>query len=144
MKKFLTLLAAFGCAVALAACSSNKVNYDELAGHRFVLVSHNGIAPATTSNPVIEFRSEVNSDLIKVSGKMCNGFNATAKYTNGVLQSNQVAMTKAICSETELNMLDIDIVRMLADGVKVKKSGDKLILSTPTQTLIYQNQDIKN
>ncbi|MBC9130469.1 META domain-containing protein [Frischella sp. Ac48] len=143
MKKLATICAVLGTTALLSACTSNKTYTDDLAGHRFVLTTATSNVLTVTAPPVIEFYPQAQSDRLKVVGKMCNNFNGIATYRNGILHADNLVMTRAICSETALNMLDAEISRMFIRGIKVDKRGDQLVLRSGNTTLIYTQEDIK-
>lgn len=143
MKKIMAMLAVVGSAVLFVGCTSNAAKYDELAGHRYVLSSVNGIAVGQQTPPAIEFRSDVNSDAITVSGKMCNTFTGKAFYAKGFLKSNDLAMTRMICDDVQLNQLDGIVGKMFSQGVKATKSDETLTLRSLTDVLVYKQEDIK-
>ncbi|WP_392559313.1 META domain-containing protein [Orbus mooreae] len=139
MKKFVTLVAILGLSSVLAACSSSNQNKAETIEGSYVLISANDQTLPQSIPPVIDL--SVSDDLteVQIKGKMCNLFNGNANYQNGVLQGNFM-MTRALCNEPELNALDMQVSQMFAKGVKVQKSDDKLILTSGTDTLVYQQK----
>lgn len=143
MKKIATIGAILAATALLSACSSNKTTTNDLVGHRFVLNSAASNAAAVSEAPVIEFYPQVQSDRLKVVGKMCNNFNGIATYRNGILHSDQLVMTRSICAKTLLNVLDGEISKMFVQGIKVDKKGDQLVLKSGNTILIYTQQDIK-
>ena len=143
MKKLATICAVLGTAALLSACTSNKTSNDDLAGHRYVLSTASTNVLTVAAPPVIEFYPLVQNDRLKVVGKMCNNFNGIATYRNGILHADNLVMSRAICSETVLNMLDVEISKMFIQGIKVEKRGDQLVLRSGRTTLIYKQEDIK-
>lgn len=137
MKKLVTLVAILGVASVLSACSSTHQNKDETIDGSYILVSANDQQLPETIPPVINLSVSDDLTQVVVSGKMCNVFNGNAAYQGGVLQGNFM-MTRALCSEQALNALDLQVGQMFANGAKVEKSGDHLILTSGNDKLVYK------
>lgn len=102
MKKIVTLIA---LSMVMAGCVSNgkvSVNREQLQHHRFVLESVNGKPVTVAKNqPELSF-----GENMTVSGKMCNQFTGQGKLSDGELKVKNLAMTRMMCADPQLNTLD--------------------------------------
>ncbi|MEO1739395.1 hypothetical protein RB531_4911 [Salmonella enterica subsp. enterica serovar Typhimurium] len=95
MKKIVTLVA---LSIIMTGCvSSGKVSVkrEQLEHHRFVLESVNG---KTVTGPELSFGEDMT-----VSGKMCNQFTGEGKLSDGELKVKNLAMTRMMCADPQLN-----------------------------------------
>jgi len=139
MKKMIALVA---ISVVLSGCvrsgaNNTTVKAEQLMQHRFVLGSVNGQAvDAGDHPPEIRFDKEM-----KVSGSMCNRFSGQGKLSEGKLTVKNMAMTRMMCIQDQLNALDNTLGNMLSKGAQVDLTGNQLTLITADQTLIYTLAD---
>ena len=144
MKKSVYLLAAV---VLLAGCVYNSkvsTRAEQLQHHRFVLESVNG-KPAPASKTPLELSFGQQTSIIHhlyVSGNMCNRFSGTGRVSDGALKVKDVAMTRKLCTDPQLNELDKTISTMLSEGAQVDLTESQLTLATSSQTLIYKLSDL--
>lgn len=140
MKKVAALVA---LSLLMAGCVSNDkiaVTPEQLQHHRFVLESVNGQPVAADNNsPEISF-----GEKMTISGRMCNRFSGEAKLSDGELKAKNLAMTRMMCANPQLNELDSTFGEMLREGAQVDLTGDQLTLATAKQTLIYKLADLVN
>lgn len=132
MKKRIALLLV---SMTLAGCSSlNHVNSDALANRNFVLKSVDGVAaePHEGMKPGIHF-----SEDMRVTGVMCNRFFGQGKLENGVLSVPQMASTRMMCVDADLNAWEAAIGQMLTRGAKVSLQQDTLTLTGQDHALVY-------
>lgn len=111
MKKIVTLVA---LSIIMTGCvSSGKVSVkrEQLEHHRFVLESVNG---KTVTGPELSF-----GEGMTVSGKMCNQFTGEGKLSDGELKVKNLAMTRMMCADPQLNALDGTI----SDGLQHRRAG---------------------
>lgn len=111
MKKIVTLVA---LSIIMTGCvSSGKVSVkrEQLEHHRFVLESVNG---KTVTGPELSFGEDMT-----VSGKMCNQFTGEGKLSDGELKVKNLAMTRMMCADPQLNALDGTI----SDGLQQRRAG---------------------
>lgn len=137
MKKVVTLIA---LSMLMAGCVSNgkvSVNREQLQHHRFVLQSVNGKAVTATNPPELSF-----GENMTVSGKMCNQFHGQGKLSDGELKVKDMAMTRMMCAEPQLNALDGIVSDMFKQGAQVDLTADQLTLATAEQTLTYKLADL--
>lgn len=138
MKKVVTLIA---LSMLMAGCLSNgkvSVNRDQLQHHRFVLQSVNGKAVTVANNPPeLSF-----GENMTVSGKMCNQFHGQGKLSDGELKVKDMAMTRMMCADPQLNALDGIVSEMFKQGAQVDLTADQLTLATAEQTLTYKLADL--
>ena len=137
MKKVVTLIA---LSMLMAGCVSNgkvSVNREQLQHHRFVLQSVNGKAVTATNPPELSF-----GENMTVSGKMCNQFRGQGKLSDGELKVKDMAMTRMMCADPQLNALDGIVSEMFKQGAQVDLTADQLTLATAEQTLTYKLADL--
>lgn len=137
MKNVVTLIA---LSMLMAGCVSNgkvSVNREQLQHHRFVLQSVNGKAVTATNPPELSF-----GENMTVSGKMCNQFHGQGKLSDGELKVKDMAMTRMMCADPQLNALDGIVSEMFKKGAQVDLTADQLTLATAEQTLTYKLADL--
>lgn len=138
MKNVVTLIA---LSMLMAGCVSNgkvSVKSEQLQHHRFVLESVNGKPVTAAKNqPELSF-----GENMTVSGKMCNQFTGQGKLSDGELKVKQLAMTRMMCADPQLNALDGVISEMLNQGAQVDLTANQLTLATAEQTLSYKLADL--
>ena len=144
MKNVFFVLAA---AALLSGCVYNSkmsTNADQLQHHRFVLESVNGKTMSSKGTPLELSFGEKQPILEKiyVSGNMCNGFSGTATLHKGELKTSELAMTRKLCSDAQLNELDATFSNMLRQGAQVDLTEQQLTLATADQTLVYRLADL--
>lgn len=143
MKKTLFLLAA---ATLLSGCVYNSKVFtggDQLQHHRFVLESVNGQPVKDSGTPLeLSFGEKQLLNKIYLSGTMCNGFSGTATIANGELTAPDLAMTRKMCSNPQLNELDNTLATMLRKGAQIDLTESQLTLATADQTLSYKLADL--
>ena len=93
------------------------------------VVPHEGIRPG------IGF-----SEGLKVSGVMCNRFFGQGKVEQGRLSVPQLASTRMLCSNADLNKWEQTLTQMLMNGAEVKVDEQSLTLTGSGHTLQYQAQ----
>lgn len=98
MKKIVTLVALSFMMTGCVSSGKVSVKREQLEHHRFVLESVNG---KTVTGPELSFGEDMT-----VSGKMCNQFTGEAKLSDGELKVKNVAMTRMVCADPQLNALD--------------------------------------
>ena len=131
--------------LALAGCvnpGKASVQPDQLKTHRFVLENIDGKAVTSKATPPeIRFSAQPDISLINniaVSGVMCNSFNGQGKLSEGELKVKNLAMTRKLCTEPQLNELDQAIGDMLRNGAQVDLTEDQLTLATADKTLMFK------
>ena len=137
MKNVVTLIA---LSLLMAGCVSNgkvSVNREQLQHHRFVLQSVNGKAVTATNPPELSF-----GENMTVSGRMCNQFHGQGKLSDGELKVKDMAMTRMMCADPQLNALDGIVSEMFKQGAQVDLTADQLTLATAEQTLTYKLADL--
>lgn len=144
MKKIVFLLAA---ATLLAGCVYNSKVFtggDQLQHHRFVLESVNG-KPVQGEHAPMDLSFGEKQPLLNniyLSGTLCNTFSGMATVTNGELTATDLAMTRKLCREAQLNQLDATLATMLRQGAQVDLTESQLTLATADQTFIYKLADL--
>ena len=81
---------------------------------------------------------------MSVSGNMCNRFSGTGKVSDGELKVEELAMTRMLCTDSQLNALDATLSKMLREGAQVDLTETQLTLATADQTLVYKLADLMN
>ncbi|MDX6022405.1 heat shock protein HslJ [Scandinavium sp. V105_16] len=139
-KKVSVALLATG--MMLAGCvSTSKVTTqpEQLQHHRFVLESVNG--NNVTSQKPLELSF---GEKMHISGNMCNQFTGEGKLSDGELKVKNLAMTRMMCTDPQLNQLDSTLSAMLHDGVQVDLTENQLTLATSNDSLVYKLADLMN
>ncbi|WP_336220273.1 heat shock protein HslJ [Citrobacter amalonaticus] len=138
MKKSVALIA---LSLLAAGCVSNgkvSVSPEQLQHHRFVLESVDGKPVTTTPQPLeLSF-----GEKMTVSGNMCNRFNGQGSLSDGELKVKQMAMTRMMCADPQLNTLDNTLSTMLKNGAQVDLTANQLTLATAEHTLSYKLADL--
>ena len=133
-------------ALLLAACGAKNaapdqasgVNKQDLLHHAFVLAGINGKPFVKKERlPTLEF-----TEGFRVSGAMCNRFTGQGELENGVLTVRQMASTRMLCADQELNRLESDFSNMLMDGATVTLSGKTLTLGREGYVLEFILHDV--
>ncbi|MGF6562846.1 META domain-containing protein [Erwinia aphidicola] len=137
MKKVTLLLLG---AVALSGCShsnTSPTDASQLANRQFVLSAVDGqtVVPHEGIRPGIGF-----SEGLKVSGVMCNRFFGQGKVEQGRLSVPQLASTRMLCSNADLNKWEQTLTQMLMNGAEVKVDEQSLTLTGSGHVLQYQAQ----
>ncbi|MGU3412410.1 heat shock protein HslJ [Enterobacteriaceae bacterium C34A] len=139
MKLTVALLAG---AMMLAGCvSTSKVTTqpEQLEHHRFVLESVNGQNISSKQPLELSFGEKMH-----ISGNMCNRFTGEGKLSDGGLKVKNLAMTRMLCTDAQLNQLDALVGAMLRDGVQVDLTANQLTLATAHDSLVYKLADLVN
>ena len=137
MKKTMLLLLG---AMALTGCSNashtgNQPDAGKLANRLFALTSVDGqaVTPREGMKPGISF-----GENLKVSGVMCNRFFGQGKLEQGRLFVPQLASTRMMCSDAQLNQWEQTLSAVLVQGAEVKLTEQTLTLTGSGHTLVYQ------
>lgn len=145
MKKSLATLLVVCSALTGCAQSDSKAtgaSAEQLQHHRFLLESVDG-KPLTLSDkskrqPEIDFGEKMH-----ISGAMCNRFTGQGELSNGMLKA-QLASTRMMCVDPQLNALDTLFGQMMTAGVHVSVNGDRLTLKNQQHTLVYKRAEWVN
>lgn len=146
MNKIAALLAA---GMLLSGCVYNSkvsTRAEQLQHHRFVLTSVNGQPLKAADKPLeLSFGEKMPiTGKMYVSGNMCNRFSGTGKISDGELKVEELAMTRMLCTDSQLSALDATLSKMLRDGAQVDLTETQLTLATADQTLVYKLADLMN
>ena len=123
------------CGTTQDTKSMNPITLNDLQHHNFVLISVDGISP-TTPGPNLEFGENRH-----ISGAMCNRFMGQGELKDGVLTAKELASTRMLCSDEQLNQWDKLIGEVLQKGVKITLDKGQLVLTHGPHTLIYRQKD---
>lgn len=140
MKKILLLLvgalALNGCSHAIQT-SAEQPDAAQLANRLFVLSSVDGqaVTPHQGIKPGISFGND-----LKVSGVMCNRFFGQGALQQGGLSVPQLASTRMMCSDPQLNQWEQTLTQMLMKGAALELDQQTLTLTGSGHTLQYQAQ----
>ncbi|WP_253377109.1 heat shock protein HslJ [unidentified bacterial endosymbiont] len=122
-----------------------SVQVDQLQSHRFVLENVDGkTLKSTSAQPEMAFSAQPGIGLLKnisVTGVMCNRFNGQGKLTEGELKVGNLAMTRKLCADQQLNTLDQALTDMLRKGAQVDLTQDQLTLATAERTLMFKRAE---
>jgi len=123
-------------AMLLTGCSSGGEDayHNLLSDHNFVLKSVDGqvVTPVAGIRPGINFAQDM-----QVSGVMCNRFFGQGKLEHGELRVPQLASTRMLCIDPQLNEWEMMIGKMLTAGVTLQLERQTLTLSGSGHTLVY-------
>lgn len=144
MKNVFFLVTAAALLTGCVYNSNISTGADQLQHHRFVLESVNGETISGNGAPLELSFGEKQSllDKIYISGSMCNGFSGTASLHKGELKATDLAMTRKLCADQQLNALDATLSDMLRQGAQVDLTEHQLTLATADQTLVYRLADL--
>lgn len=126
----------------LAGCVSTSdvtTQPEQLQHHRFVLESVNGKNIRSDKPLELSF-----GEKMYVSGNMCNRFTGEGKLSDGELKVKNLAMTRMLCTDPQMNQLDSLLSAMLHDGVQVDLTANQLTLATSHDSLVYKLADLVN
>lgn len=146
MKRAMAFLTALCMAALLAACGAKSsapyqtggVSKQDLLHHTFVLASINGRPFMEKERlPTLEF-----NEGFRVSGAICNRFTGQAELENGMLTVKQMASTRMLCVDQELNRLESDFSTMLMNGAAVTLAGKTLTLRRDGYALEFTLRDL--
>lgn len=137
MKKTMLLLLG---AMALNGCShashmtGSQPDAGQLANRMFILRAVDGqtVTPREGMKPGISF-----GDSLKVTGVMCNRFFGQGKLEQGRLSVPQMASTRMMCSDPQLNQWEQTLSAVLLKGADVKLNEKTLTLTGSGHTLEY-------
>lgn len=124
------------CLTILPGCSSPSVTPEMLVHHNFTLVSVDDKPYQGANVPNIAF-----NEGMRVSGAICNQFMGQGELQNDVLTVKQLASTKKLCFEDELNNYENLISALLMDGARVEFQNKLLILSNEEHKVVYKLRD---
>lgn len=147
MNRKVCLLAAVALLAGCVYNSKVSTGAEQLQHHRFVLESVDGKALTNTKTPLeLSFGQQTGIiHQLHVSGNMCNQFNGTGRVSDGgELKVKELAMTRKLCTDPQLNELDNTISTMLSQGAQVDLTESQLTLATAQHTLIYKLSDLVN
>lgn len=132
-------------AMPLSGCSGKPCAPARQAGltkqmllhHNFVLTSINGrVFTGTERIPYIEF-----TEGFRASGRMCNQFTGQADLAGNTLSVKQMASTRMMCPDAELNQFENDFSQMLMEGAKITLDDNMLTLTGNGHVMIFRLQD---
>ena len=123
--------------VAAGCAGAKQPDRNDLLHRRFVLESVDGAAfSSSVKTPDIEFNEN-----FRVSGQMCNRYTGQGELANGVLTVRQMASTKMLCVDQELNALEQLFGVMLREGAAIDLSGTTLTLRQGGHVLVFTLRD---
>lgn len=136
------MIFAFSMATACASTGNGgvKITESSLLHHNFRLESVNG-KPYNLQEPAptIAF-----NEGMLVSGQICNRFNGQGKLAQGMLTVVNMASTRKLCYEPELNQYETMISQMLMSGVALDYDGQTLVMRQGGNELVYRLRDYVN
>lgn len=116
---------------------ARSVSRDDLLHRHFVLISADGVDfSAKEKVPDLEFGED-----FRVLGAVCNRFMGQGELESGTLTVKQMASTKMMCLDPELNALEQQFAGMLEAGAVIDFDGKILTLRQGGHTLIYELRD---
>ncbi|MCX8966419.1 META domain-containing protein [Erwinia psidii] len=131
-KKGMVILAA----ILLSGCGalSGNAGNNPLTDHNYILKSVDGkvVTSPAGMKPGISFSQDMH-----VSGVMCNRFFGQGKLEHGVLSVPQMASTRMLCIDPELNQWEAIIGKMLVAGATLHQDRKTLTLEGSGHSLVY-------
>lgn len=107
---------------------------DSLAGRHFVLKSVDGVDFSGKERvPEMAFSAE-----LRLSGGICNRFMGQGELSDGTLTVKQMASTKMLCTDEDLNRLEALFAQMLTAGAEINLEGGTLALRRDGHELLFE------
>lgn len=144
MNKYAALLAV---GMLLSGCVYNSkvsTRAEQLQHHRLTSVNGQPLNAADKPQELSFGEKMPITGKMYVSGNMCNRFSGTGKVSDGELKVEELAMTRMLCTDPQLNTLDATLSKMLREGAQVDLTETQLTLATADQTLVYKLADLMN
>ena len=131
----LLLVALFACAAdrRVEKASAEGPALGDLAGRTYYLVSMDGKIFLGDNTPELGFTSEG-----RMTARVCNRFNGTAKITNGTLLVENAVSTRMACFQPFLNEAEQMFTDMLRHGARISLAGNRLTLTRDGRSLVYE------
>ncbi|MCL2791261.1 MAG: META domain-containing protein [Desulfobulbus sp.] len=142
MKKHRVVLLCAVLAALTGACGKSNSGESalipqDLLHHRFVLVSSDGKDfSANKRIPSIEF-----NEGLRISGTACNQFTGQGHLAGNILTVKQLASTKMLCVDPDLNELENLLQRVLSEGAQLRLNGQNLVIRQNGHELLYKRND---
>lgn len=135
---FLMLCMNTACGIRSSTVADAHIPTEEDLLHRnFVLVSIDGREYVGSERlPNLEF-----NEGFRISGVVCNRYTGLAEMKNGLLVVRQMASTKMLCADHELNLLEDLFTRMVMGGVEISLDSGQLTLRGEGHMLVYRLRD---
>ena len=126
--------------VLLSGCLGSKpVGQNDLLYHNFTLAEVNGKPFSGEKIPNIQF-----NEGFQISGAVCNAYTGQAEMTGGILSAPQLASTKMLCFDQELNELEFAFGNMMMAGARLKLENGLLTLEGEGVRLKFKSADYVN
>ena len=87
-------------------------------------------------HPDIEF-----NEGFQIAGRVCNRYRSPAELKDGKLYAENLASTRMLCVNPELNELEQQFFAMLRAGADISLTGDGMTLSQGGRVLSYSRAD---
>ena len=111
-----------------------SVVVQDLYNHSYVLVSVNGeVLGLGERAPSLDFDST-----LRVSGRVCNQFMGQGVLGDNVLTISQMASTRMMCGDNQLNILEDEFFRMVVNGAHIEMDASTLSLSRDGKIFVYK------
>jgi len=131
----LPLIVTLAAGVTMAGDSA--ITQQDILHHRFVLVSVDGKDfSAKEPVPSIEF-----NEGLRIYGAVCNRFRGQGRLVGNVLTVEQLASTKMLCADPDINELENLLTRMLSEGAELRLDGQRLMVRQGEHELLYKLSD---
>ena len=130
----------FGLAVFTGVYSSACAGVPEqskLLHHNFILTEVNGTAFIGEKIPNIQF-----GEGLKVSGSVCNNYIGQGELIGDKLFVRELASTKMLCPDQDLNELEFAFGNMLMAGATISYNWNTLTLVGDGYRLKFKLQDL--
>ena len=126
--------------VLLSGCLSSKpVGQNDLLYHNFTLAEVNGKPFSGEKIPNIQF-----NEGFRISGSVCNAYTGQAEMTGDTLSAPQLASTKMLCFDQELNELEFAFGNMMMAGARLKLENGFLTLEGEGVRLKFKSAEYVN
>lgn len=114
-----------------------SIGQADLLHHRFVLKSVDGVDYSGKERvPDLAF-----NEGFRISGGICNRFMGQASLDGNLLFAKNMASTKMMCVDQDLNALEGFFPLMLEKGAAIRLEGKTLTLSGDGHVLVYELRD---
>ncbi len=121
--------------IMLSGCLGSKpVGQNDLLYHNFTLAEVNGKPFSGEKIPNIQF-----NEGFRISGSVCNAYTGQAEMTGDTLSAPQLASTKMLCFDQELNELEFAFGNMMMAGAKFRLENGILTLEGEGYRLKFKN-----
>ncbi|WP_392562330.1 META domain-containing protein [Orbus sturtevantii] len=140
MKYIYYFFTLFTGVIILSACDNKQPSIGQnLAHHRFTVIELNNEKIINSKQTFIEF-----GENSTVNGQMCNQFFGQANITKNRIEIPHLASTNRLCSDEQLNKLDLIMSQLLQYGAiaNLNQELGELTLKNDEYELKFRQKDL--